>query len=188
MSSQTRKLVSLLRVGCLSAVLWASLCVDAQASVSLGTTTLENVSIGSNTYDVTFWQSSEGLTSFNDVFGTTGKPVLTFHSESEAAAAATAIRSVAEKIGFDYTVMSNGPNAFTVAFAYTDQDFSFLSGWSDARFPFFSTSTPQTDSRDRLFGTAFVTFEKEQSVPEAPGIALIGLGLAAIGFLHRRRN
>ena len=184
MSSISAKLAAMLRLGCLSTALSASLCFGFDSG--LQKTTLENVSIGSNTYDVTFWQTTGGLTSFNQVFGS-GSRVLTFHNAADALAAATAIRSAAEAIDFDYTTASDDLNAFTIAFDYTDEDFSLISGWSDKRLGY-ETTPPNTFARDDLFGTGFVTFDLQQSVPETPAIALIGLGLAALGFSRRRRG
>lgn len=184
MPSTSKSVASLLRHWCLPAALLATVCFDAQAA--LQTTTLQNVTIGASRYDVTFWQAPDGLTFFNQVYGT-GSPALTFNTQTDALAAATAIRNAALAIHFDYTAAGSDLNAFVVPFSYTASDFSGYTGWSDSN-GFDGIFGPFTFARSDIFGAGFATFALEQAVPETPTVALLGLALAGLGFSQRRRR
>lgn len=155
-----------------------------QAHAAIVTVTFNNVQIGSDTYNVTFSQDSDGFTSFDDVFGL-GSPVFMFTNETDAKAVATALQSTADALDLDVTP-SGANNVFLLPFAYTTTQFSFFTGWSDD--PLYDgVFGPFTDARTTsTFVGSFATFELAQ-VPEPGTLALLGVAMAGLTFARRRK-
>lgn len=180
----------------------------SHAGAALVNRTLTGVQIGSSIYDVTFVQDSDSRTSFNNVFGT-GSPSLTFTTQADAFAAATAVRAAADALNLDVTPANDFSftwfNAFNLPFAFTPTEFSFFSAWSDdPGFPltppsgFDGVFGPFTEPRTRNaqgvgeFGGSFVTFTRTGPAPvpvpvPLPGtLALLGGALAGLAVLRGR--
>ena len=99
------------------------------ANAVIITTSLNNVTIGSDIYNVTFSQDDDGFTLFNDVFGS-GSPLLTFTTEADAFAAAVAVRAAADPLNFDYTPAGDR-GAFILPFSFDATSYLHVTGWSD---------------------------------------------------------
>jgi PEP-CTERM motif len=155
----------------------ASLAVCAQAQTV--SSTLPGVVILGKAYDLTFTQSVNAGTSFNQVFGA-GPATLTFDAAS-ARAAATEVLAAVNAAGFDITPGTNDPSpvAFHLPFAATDTVFSFYVGWADTPGNAFAgVFGPTLDrSRTTLRGGSFVTFTSAVPEPSAALLALAGVGV-----------
>jgi hypothetical protein len=150
-------------------------------------TTLEDVTIGTSTYDITFVQDDDGFTTFNDVFGA-DSPTLTFTTQDDALAAITAIRAAVDAANLDVTP-ADFRNAFTLPFAFTADTFSYFAAWVDD--PIFDgVFGPFERSRTttQLFSTFALVEESRGTVPEPGTIALLGAALAGIAVLRRARR
>lgn len=149
------------------------------------TTTLDDVVIGTEIYDVIFHQDQDGFTSFDDVFGSGSSPTLTF-SSSSAQGAASAVRNAADAIDFDYTPAGND-NGFILPYAFTATHYDYYTGWSD---DLVLDGVFGSFNHDRSSGavTSFATFSHKGSVPEPTTLALMTLGLAGIGFARKKKQ
>ena len=152
-------------------------------------TTLNDVVIGSQIYDVSFSQHS----TFNDVFGT-GSPTLTFTTLPEAYYAANAVLDAICVAGvypcFDYyPAYDRGAPGFSLPFSFTPMHFTFLlAGYSDDTTGYQRIFGPYTQVRSDDPYIPISTFSQQTAVPEPSTLALLSLGLAGLGITRRLRK
>lgn len=154
-------------------------------------TTLNDVVIGSQIYDVTFYEEDDQNTSFNDVFGT-GSPTLTFTSLPEAYYAANAVYEALSATCFpcfDYSPAgeAGGANGFTLPFAFTPTDYTYLVvGYSDDTTGHQHIFGPFVMQRDESPYFPVSTISLQSEVPEPSTLALLIIGLAGFGIIRSR--
>lgn len=158
------------------------LSLSALSHASLVTSTLNGVTIGGTSYDVTFTQDSDGLNSFNDLFGVGSSPTLTFTSSGDALAAVAAVVAAANSSSFDVSPGGWG-NGFGLAYALDASAFSYVTAFAGSN----NTFGPFTASRDSQLGGAFVTFAVSQ-VPEPGSLALVAVAMVTALTRSRRRR
>lgn len=170
----------------LALLLGVAVAVPLAAQAALQSTTLTGVTIGDARYDVIFTRDDDGLTRFDDVFGT-GIPTFAFGTAADALAATQAVVGAVTAAGFDLIpgVPSNG---FVLPFAADATSFLHFTGWASD--PGYGTTTFGPFSRIRAstdYYVAFATFERVAAVAEPSALALLGVGALALAGLCRRR-
>jgi hypothetical protein len=156
------------------------------AHAAIVSTTLNDVTIGAQVYNVIFSQNDTISTTFDDIFGA-GSPVLTFTTQADALAAITAVRDAVDAVDLDVTP-AHILNGFVVPFAFDAASFSHFTAWSDD--PAFGDQIlgPFDHSRTLSFSISFATFEtRANGLPEPATLVLLGTALAGLGFSGRKR-
>lgn len=169
-------------------VVLLSALLASGAHAALVSTRLDNVSILGSIYDVTFWQDSSGYTTFNDVFGAAGSPVLTFGAAQAHDAAAELLAAV-NASHFHMVAATASPdfNYFNLVSGYTANEFQFFVGAAaDSVSPGLRGEFPGNRSTT-TFVTSFATFERVSALPEPGMLALTLAALLGVGAARHRK-
>lgn len=154
------------------------------------TSTFNNVTILGSLYNVTFHQDSDGITTFNDVFGTGGPTTLPFNVGNAAAAAGDLLAAL-NAADYDPTPGSNNPTfvAFALIVDFNDTAYTYRTGFRNTPGNgAVGVFGPFNLSRNDILLASIPTFERVTATPvPAPGtLALAALAVLALRAARRR--